>query len=72
LKEIPEVVKKDAAEILWQGDNAVIYKDRDGSVWRYLASYNQRWPVWTVKADESGKPFQRHRGSGSRSRARGK
>lgn len=33
------------SEILWSSQNAVIYKDMDGKVWRYMPRYNAEWPI---------------------------
>jgi len=44
--------------ILWQTDKMIIYEDSKGKIWRYLKSYDQRWPVTFDPPLKSAQPFK--------------
>jgi hypothetical protein len=46
-------IRKD--QVLLRGENAVIYQDDNGNVWRYLKQYGKQWPIIYVwKEPENG------------------
>ncbi len=40
------------AEVLWETDKAVIFRDPDGNVWRRVHAWGATWPVTVVSREQ--------------------